>query len=209
MAEMNESPPLIIGPSDLIMLSDRARQSYEKQAEHWRNLPEAEPPTPWRRLGRIPAGDFQALGYIDASDYLLLVTLYGRELWHCPTLTRIAADDNDQVPSYSDLVRLRSPGIGQMSNRIVRLAGVHGGGLPNGTVDGWSLELVSISIGEQYLILVGPHGPGEDGEIYKLVNAWVVAPFGFSDTGLIFIINDGMGDIWVYGRDSIDTRAGA
>jgi len=74
--------------------------------------------------------------------------------------------------------------------------------------DGWSLRLVVISLGESYVVLDDPSAPGKDSETYKLIEGYTIFPFGFSYTGLSFVIGDGMGNIWVYVRETVGPVCG-
>jgi len=115
---------------------DRCRETL-------RRLPVAPPPVPWRKQGVFRIGGLTEIGFAPDSDQLLVLSHNGRGLFDCITGQRLG---RDREPTWEGLdeVRLRSPGLGDLEDIMIRIAGLHGGGLPRTTSDGWGLEVVSL-----------------------------------------------------------------
>ena len=81
-----------------------------------------------------------------------------------------------------------------MSNKIVRMSGLFGGGLPVSTEDGWSLESVTLNWPEQMIILLPPNSflygslSRHKDDMTKVAEDSCVMAYGFSFTGQAFIV---------------------
>ena len=62
----------------------------------------------------------------------------------------------DHEEYYEDEVNLDADGIGPLAGQKIRISGLDGGGLPNSTTDGWSIETVTLSWPDQILFLIEP-----------------------------------------------------
>ncbi len=92
-----------------------------------------------------------ALGYSDCSRYLLVETSDGRGLFNCRSGEKIFRDRNE----YQDQeLKLLCNGIGPIENQVVRMAGLHGGGLPLSTPTRWTLEVIGIGQKPKYYSLL-------------------------------------------------------
>jgi hypothetical protein len=99
--------------------------------------------SPWQRTVHA-LGGLTEVGYVSATDLLLAVTSTGRGLFDCISGQRVTRDRTPpEEGGWYDETGLLAQGIGPAEPHLVRLAGLHGGGLPRTARDGWSLELVA------------------------------------------------------------------
>src|SRR5450631_1343055 len=94
-----------------------------------RSAPVVNPPPPWKRLAVHAVGGLTEVGFAEDSDCLLVVSSQGRGVIDCRTGERVARDRGEPDGSWYDERRLRAQGIGPLDGQVVRLAGLHGGGL--------------------------------------------------------------------------------
>jgi hypothetical protein len=134
------------------------------------------------------------VGYAPDTDFLLAVTSTGRGLFDCISGQQVARDRTspDEGGSWYDDTGLLALGIGPVEQRFIRIAGLHGGGLPRGARDGWSLELVAPDWPLQSLII---QPPGRSVLIERFADGctkieqdYEIRAFGFSDTGRSFVV---------------------
>lgn len=148
--------------------------------ERLRSLILSPPPAPWRLLTSIAVGGFEALGFSEDSRYLLVVSSSGRGVFDCETGTLVARERSNQVRDWYDLERLTVVGIGPLSNGKMSVAGIHGGGLPVMTLDGWVADLLAPDWPNSFVTLSPPGSspsvPGKERGVMK------VAPVGGDDT---------------------------
>lgn len=149
-------------------------------------------PSPWRRTFHA-IGGLSEVGFVPGSDLLLVVSSTGRGLFDCASGSRV---DRDRTPpeegEWHDEVGLLAQGIGTIEQQFIRLAGLHGGGLPLMARDGWSLKLVAPDWPLQRVVI---EPPGRSVLIERLAQGCVVIEqdyeirtFGFSDTGRTFVV---------------------
>ncbi len=118
-------------PSHLRSMVDRVRASP------------VETPPPWRAVGAFAVGGLTDIGFSPRSDLVLVVSGNGRGVFDCVAGERVARDPSvpkDGETDWQDCFHLDAEGIGPLAGRRVRTAGLHGGGLPRLTRDGWSVE---------------------------------------------------------------------
>lgn len=100
-------------------------------------LTPASPPPPWRKTGAFAVGGLESVGFGNASDFLLIASSAGRGVIDCITGELVARDRDDFAFDVGTLI---CEGIGPLAGQAIRMSGLYGGGLPNSTSDGWSLE---------------------------------------------------------------------
>ncbi|MBD1857982.1 hypothetical protein H6F69_20485 [Leptolyngbya sp. FACHB-1624] len=152
-----------------------------------RSLEIDQVPDPWKRLAAFSIGGLRSVGYDRESDNLLVVSSQGRGVIDCLKGQKIARDDEEY---YENETYLEAQGIGILSDRIIRMAGLFGGGLPTITEDGWQLECVTLSFPEQMVILLPPNSylyskPNRMTKIYEDAD---IRAYGFSYSGKSFVI---------------------
>lgn len=127
--------------ASFLFMSDHIRELNRRL----RALKLQAPSAPWKRVVAHAIGGLTEVGYAEDSDWLLVISSQGRGLFNCLSGERTARDYAAPVGAvdWYDEVRLVARGIGAIENQFVRLAGLHGGGLPRFTRDGWSLETVA------------------------------------------------------------------
>jgi hypothetical protein len=101
------------------------------------------PPVPWHLVASIAIGGFEALGFSSDSRHLLVVSSSGRGVFDSTSGERVARDSSNSTGSWYNLEALTVEGIGPLSGQSIQIAGIHGGGLPLVTLDGWMVDLLS------------------------------------------------------------------
>lgn len=166
------------------------------------DLPISNPPLPWKLLATFAVGGLTEIGYAPDSDALLVVSSQGRGLFDCLSARRIARD-REEMWDGLDQVHLRSPGIGDLASVDFRLAGLHGGGLPRTTSDGWGLDVVPLPWPHHFVFLTRPWKSivDEAESVIKIAEdgACEFRACGFSDTGYSFVIASSC-DVSIYCR---------
>lgn len=84
-------------------------------------------------------GGLQDLGFAESSDLLLVVSTAGRGLYDLLSGERLARDPDDSY-TWFDAYNLRCQGVGLLTERLIRTAGLSGGGLALESAEGWWLE---------------------------------------------------------------------
>jgi hypothetical protein len=145
---------------------------------------------PWKCVAARAIGGLTEVGYLADTDLLLVVSSQGRGLFECHTGERIARDDSEPTDDWYDETRLRARGIGPIKDQVVRLSGLHGGGLLKSGHDRWWVEAVTLDWPDEILFLGGPGGWIFDPNtpVLKLAVQREVRAFGFSDTGQSFVM---------------------
>ena len=115
-----------------------------------------EPPVPWKPVPVQHVGGVVAVGFDQSSDFLLVVSHSGRGLFDTRSGERIAREV--RVTGYEgyDHTTLTARGIGKLKDETVRIAGLHGGGLPEFTDDGWHAERLILDWPWETLLLTPP-----------------------------------------------------
>jgi hypothetical protein len=150
-------------------------------------------PKPWGSPKTIAVGGLTEVGFGDSSDLLVCISSSGRGVVDCLTGEKIARDDDQDF--YFDEGNLLVAGLGPLSGKQIRTAGLAGGGLPSGTKDGWSAQRHQFSFPNEQ-VFVSPPGQtmlwtrqGDEMHITKLGGlATDLRAFGFSPTGRSFVI---------------------
>ena len=162
----------------------------------------APAPEPWQLKARLTIAGLLEVGFDHDSELLLVASSSGRSVINCQTGEKVARDRTDNLGSDR---HLETRGIGPLHERVIRMAGINGGGLPVATADGWMIEDITLAWPEQHLLLVEPgswlHGARyhRPALFHKLGVELEVRAFGFSYTGLTLVIATA-GEVVVYGR---------
>lgn len=165
-------------------------------------MPLVAPPSPWKLIATHAVGGLSEIGYAPNSDLLLAVSSQGRGVYDCTTGERVARD-REEFWDELDQTRLTSRGIGPLAELTIRLAGLHGGGLPTSTSDGWNLDIIALDWPQHTLFITTPfnslfHG---DGNSHKIAQDGVTEyrASGFSETGRSFVFATSS-DLDIYAR---------
>lgn len=126
----------------------RSRQRLERTAM-------AHPPQPWRLSASHPVGGLTEVGFAPDSELLLVISSQGRGLFDPATGARVARDLAADWEGL-DQPRMTSLGIGPASDVLIRIAGLHGEGLPRSTADGWGLHVVPLPWPQHFIFLTRP-----------------------------------------------------
>ena len=168
-------------------------QNLEELRDRLIAMPVEAAPSPWQRTMVATVGGLTEVGYARNSDLLLVVSAQGRGVFDCLSGERIARDREENWDGLNQTL-LVSPGIGPLEGQAVRLAGLHGGGLPTTTSDGWTLEAPTLQWPNSSFFLSKPwtsvfhyQGPGNSFKIWD-DGPFPLRSFGFSDTGHTFVI---------------------
>ncbi|MGB6300490.1 MAG: hypothetical protein WBF90_30555 [Rivularia sp. (in: cyanobacteria)] len=160
-----------------------------------------KPPPPWKFKTAILVGGLCSVGFDRDTDNLLIVSHSGRGVVNCSTGEKIARD----YEQYYENKYLEAEGIGCLSGKIIRMAGLFGGGLPIYTEDDWCLELVTINFPEEMIFLVEPGSDlygmtyNQSDNFTKIEQQESIRAYGFSYTGQSFIIAT-TSDLIIYNR---------
>jgi hypothetical protein len=161
------------------------------------------PPDPWKKVATFAVGGLASVGFDESSDLLLVTSSAGRGVFDCVHGVRLARDSGD---FDFDIGNLTVAGIGPVAGKLIRVAGLDGGGLSWGTTDGWGIERHPASWPEDVFFLSPPgHSmlwspAGQPLRLTKLAGfISEVRAFGFSPTGRTLVVATAS-DIWVFGR---------
>jgi hypothetical protein len=156
--------------------------------------PVQEPPAPWKRCNSFAVGGLFQVGYAENSDLLLVLSSQGRGVFDCLTGEKVARDYEEAHDSF-DPIRLLAHGFGPLEGKIIRMAGLFGGGLPRSTEDGWFLEEQAPAWPTRSILLTPPTMERADGSHARTEpvvlgddGACELRAFGFSETGRSFVI---------------------
>lgn len=148
------------------------------------NIKANKNPSGWKHVASIAVGGLLSVGFSEKNTYLLVVSSQGRGVIDCDTGEKVARDEKPyEGLSENNLTCL---GIEPIEGEVVALSGFNGGGLPQTTSKGESLELVAPNWPEYDLILCQNFKsalvPGHQSECTKIYSEDVRA-FGFSWCG--------------------------
>src|SRR5262245_9411824 len=165
-----------------------------------RTAPISDPPPTWKRLAVHAVGGLTEVGFADDSDFLLIVSSRGRGVVDCRTGEQVARDREEPDDSWYEERRLLAAGIGPLEGKTIRLAGLHGGGLPGSGQQGWSVEALALDWPDVSLLLVEPWQSiyQESARFTKLAVRREVRAFGFSPSGVSLVLATSS-DVTVYG----------
>jgi hypothetical protein len=157
-----------------------------------RRIPLGQPPAPWRRADSYAVGGLTEVGFAEQSDLLLVVSSQGRGLFDCLTGVRIARDPKAPDDGWYDEVRLTASGIGPLGDQLIRLSGLHGGGLSACTDDGWGVTRIAPDWPLEAIVLDPPGSSvlyeGHAEGCIKIAEDFEFRAYGFSGTGLSLIV---------------------
>lgn len=170
------------------------------------------PPSPWQLKSYITVGGLRSVGFDRSSDNLLILSYQGRGVIsrgviNCLTGEKTARDYEDYYGEKHSRY-LEAEGIGDLSGKSIRMAGLFGGGLLTSTEDGWQLDSVTLNWPEEMILLVEP-----DSDLYgstcnrpdnftKVEQDATIRAYGFSHTNKSFIIAT-TSDVAIYSRSKI------
>jgi hypothetical protein len=157
-----------------------------------RGLPLLPPPSPWESVATHAVGGLTEVGFAAGTDLLLVVSHSGRGVFDGRTGERLARDPGEPSAEWYDPVRLSAEGVGPLAGVTVRLAGLHGGGLPVVTADGWSVQVAYPDWPDGMAVLEPPgrsvfvdHLAGGCVRFADLDVPWAC---GFSETGQSLVV---------------------
>lgn len=159
------------------------------------------PPPPWQLKTTILIGGLTSVGFDRDTENLLIVSHQGRGVVDCSTGEKTARD----YEYYYENKYLEAEGIGCLSGKIIRMAGLNGGGLSTSTEDDWILESITINFPEEMILLVEPGSDlygmtwNRPDNFTKIVQDANIRAYGFSYTEKTFIIATSS-DLIIYNR---------
>lgn len=162
----------------------------------------APPPRPWKDVDTWAIGGLTEIGFGPGTELLLVVSTQGRGVIDCHSGVKVARDPSGPVDDTYDPHRLMAKGIGPLDRQEIRIAGLHGGGLPNSTRDSWWATALPLDWPHHHLLLGGPRGWIYDNQtpFSKLAIESELRAFGFSDTGKTLVIATSS-DVRIISRD--------
>ncbi len=168
------------------------------------DAPMTKPPAPWLCKNIVAVGGLRSVGFRRDSDLLLVVSSQGRGVLNCATGEKIARDSSQYD---EDDCHLEAEGIGPLAGQRISVAGLYGGGLPNGTSDLWHVISVSLQWPESLLLLVHPGSSlygsrvNRPDHFTKIAKVLSLHAYGFSPTGKSLIIATSS-DVTIYHREA-------
>jgi hypothetical protein len=162
-----------------------------------------ELPEPWAEQPVASVGGLLAVGFGGASDMLLVISHDGRGVFDARTGERVARDRSTLDEVWYSAIPCRAVGIGPLLGEWVALAGVHGGGLPLTTRDGWCLTVLPFDWPEHHVFLEPPGDSIFNEErcsgCARIDVTEQLHAVGFSETGKSFVIATAS-DVTFYSR---------
>lgn len=171
--------------------------------ENVKNSNVEEASAPWEKIGHWAVGGARAVGFSECSRYVLVESSNGRGLFDCSSGAKILRDNSEYTDKELELVCV---GIGPIEGQEVRMSGLHGGGLPSCTKDGWHIESVSFWP-QSNLLLFAPdswlygHKYGKPHEFKKIWSGHELRGYGFSYTGQALIVCESS-DLIIYTKST-------
>ncbi|MDP9317232.1 MAG: hypothetical protein M3R24_41315 [Chloroflexota bacterium] len=175
-----------------------------KLEERFRRIPLTPPPAPWEYVGVYGVGGLENIGFAEESELLLIVSSSGRGVLNCTTGERVARDYDTDIPSMHNIIQLQTPGIGPLTDHMIRMAGLHGGGLSTITHDGWHLEVVHLTWHHSLAFLEPSSASIYHDRTYeqcvKVYDGEPIRAYGFSYTGESMVIAEGSHSLHIFTR---------
>jgi len=170
-----------------------------------RSKPVESPPAPWKQVAVFAIGGLTEVGYAPDSDFLLVISHSGRGVFDCTNGEKLARDVNDS-PNFINQFKLEALGIGPLEGQWIRVGGLHGGGLPNSTDDGWGLIALPLPWPKYYVFLTSSWKSIYRGTEHAVKVATdevcELRAYGFSETGRSFVIATSC-DITLFTRGTV------
>ncbi|TWT77137.1 hypothetical protein Pla123a_25680 [Posidoniimonas polymericola] len=162
------------------------------------------PPSPWSLVFQSCIGGLTEIGFTEDSRHLLVVSSQGRGVFDANSGERIARDISDDGYRY-DTGTLVAEGFGPIGSADVSISGLHGGGLPTTTSDGWWLSDFVLQWPEHTLMLTeGRSSPYSLGtRRWKIGVERELRAAGFSPNGLSLAIATS-GDLFLWSRERVN-----
>lgn len=155
-------------------------------------------PDGWAHVVGMAVGGLEAVGFSQQGPYLLVVSSAGRSVVHCDSGKKIARDYEANAGFTESGLHCR--GIGVISEEIISLGGIHGGGLPLANSAGETLVVAAPEWPESLLILTKPcKTPFVDGHQAdcNVIYAGYLSAYGFSWCGNYIVAACGSDlDLW-------------
>ncbi|MFK7971732.1 MAG: hypothetical protein AB8F95_15305 [Bacteroidia bacterium] len=123
-------------------------------------------------------------------DLLLVISTNGRGLFDCSKLEKVNRDYHDDFEI--DYANLTCFGIGDVSDEKIKIAGLHGGGLPTGNLHGENLELMALDWPDIDIIFqpnrMSIYSDQDCKKCFNIYSADTLKVYGFSPSGKHFVI---------------------
>ena len=165
---------------------------HDELRNRLRLIPLGQPPAPWRPMVSQAVGGLTEVGFASQSDLLLVVSSQGRGLFDGRSGERVARDPAPPDDGWYDEVRLTASGIGPVDGQLIRLAGLHGGGLSACTDDGWGITRIAPDWPLESIVLDPPGSSvlyqGHDRGCLRIAEGMEMRAYGFSETGLSLVV---------------------
>lgn len=140
---------------------------------------------------KFAVGGLTEVGFSEQNeDLLLVISSNGRGLFDCPRLEKVDRDRSDDFEiDYSNLT---CQGIGELENEKIRIAGLHGGGLPVTNSQGDSLEIMALDWPKTDIIFQPKwssiYMEKDSVKCFRIYSPDTLKVYGFSQNGKYFVI---------------------
>ena len=157
------------------------------------------PSSPWEKVAHFAIGGMRSVGFSECSKYILVETADGRGLFDCETGEKLVRDREEYPNREASLI---CDGIGPIEGQPVRMSGLHGGGLPLTTKDGWVIEIVN-TWPKTDIVILKPghwlHGEkyGKPHQFRKIWSGYEIRGAGFSYSGKTLLVGESS-DLVIY-----------
>lgn len=115
-----------------------------------------EPPSPWEFKSSFPAGNLQAIGFVDTREKLIAFCKHETIIVECDSAVQEAVISRLPPRGFDWRHSTQNNLCQQEVSQCFYLAGPHGGGLLRQTPDGWRIEQVILPWPRTLLFLIRP-----------------------------------------------------
>lgn len=171
-------------------------------------LPVSQPPPPWQLVCEASVGGLRSIGFARNTELLLVTSSQGRGVFDATTGQRVARDSDEDF--HEDPFNLEAAGIGPLDGQMIRMTGIHGGGLPASTPDGWRVERLAILWPDESALLITPGSWvfgvsfGKKADLTKVMVDSEIRAWGFSASGQSLVLAESSG-LRIYTRRLINS----
>jgi|688.fasta_scaffold29982_7 hypothetical protein len=143
----------------------------------------------WQPLGWRSVGGLRQVGFAENSDLLFVISSAGAGIFDCQT-GELVYRDREYALTFVEEVWLVAIGVGPLADQLIRVAGLHGGGLRRMTEDRWALDIEAHRWPHHDIYLREPGFPGHLGRRVLACDdePCELRAVGFSETGNSFVV---------------------
>ncbi len=157
-------------------------------------------PSKWEQVAHFAIGGLLSVGFSNDEQFLLVLSSQGRGVFDCISGEKVTRN-NEEDGTWNNSSELKCKGIGPIEDEWVAMSGIDGGGLRTGNDEGDNLYLIAPFWPKQEIILCSSwnHYLSDStfDNSFKIWSDYEVRVFGFSPSGITFIVADSA-DLYIY-----------